>query len=48
MALLLGALIVHGIQLGPGIIAKEPALFWGLVASNGPLEGRNECERLIG
>ena len=33
MALLLGALIVHGIQPGPGIIAKEPALFWGLVAS---------------
>ena len=27
------ALIVHGIQPGPGVIAKEPALFWGLVAS---------------
>jgi TctA family transporter len=32
-ALLLGALIVHGIQPGPTVIAKEPALFWGLVAS---------------
>jgi TctA family transporter len=33
IGLLLGALIVHGIQPGPGIIQKEPALFWGLVAS---------------
>jgi putative tricarboxylic transport membrane protein len=33
MALLLGALIVHGIQPGPAIITKEPTLFWGLVAS---------------
>ncbi len=32
-ALLLGALIVHGVQPGPSVIAKEPALFWGLVAS---------------
>jgi putative tricarboxylic transport membrane protein len=32
-ALLLGALIVHGIQPGPGIVTKEPAIFWGLVAS---------------
>jgi putative tricarboxylic transport membrane protein len=32
-ALLLGALIVHGIQPGPSVITKEPALFWGLVAS---------------
>ena len=32
-ALLLGALIVHGVQPGPTVIAKEPALFWGLVAS---------------
>ena len=32
-ALLLGALIVHGIQPGPAVITKEPALFWGLVAS---------------
>jgi putative tricarboxylic transport membrane protein len=33
MALLLGVLIVHGIQPGPGFVAKEPELFWGLVAS---------------
>jgi putative tricarboxylic transport membrane protein len=33
VALLLGALIVHGIQPGPGIVDKEPAVFWGLVAS---------------
>ena len=33
MALLLGALIVHGVQPGPAIITKEPTLFWGLVAS---------------
>jgi putative tricarboxylic transport membrane protein len=33
MALLLGALVVHGIQPGPGILVKEPTLFWGLVAS---------------
>jgi putative tricarboxylic transport membrane protein len=33
MALLLAALIVHGIQPGPGVIAREPRLFWGLVAS---------------
>ena len=33
MAMLLGALVIHGIQPGPGVIAKEPALFWGLVAS---------------
>jgi putative tricarboxylic transport membrane protein len=33
MALLLGALIVHGIQPGPAFLAREPALFWGLVAS---------------
>ena len=32
-ALLLGALIVHGVQPGPSVIAKEPGLFWGLVAS---------------
>ena len=32
-ALLLSALIVHGIQPGPAVISKEPALFWGLVAS---------------
>ena len=33
MALLLGALVVHGVQPGPDVIAAEPTLFWGLVAS---------------
>jgi putative tricarboxylic transport membrane protein len=33
MALMLSALVVHGIQPGPEILSKEPALFWGLVAS---------------
>ena len=33
MALLLGALIVHGIKPGPAFLSREPALFWGLVAS---------------
>jgi putative tricarboxylic transport membrane protein len=33
MALLLGALIVHGIQPGPAMLSHEPRLFWGLVAS---------------
>ena len=32
-ALLLGALIVDGIQPGPTVLTKEPTLFWGLVAS---------------
>jgi TctA family transporter len=32
-ALLLGALIVHGIQPGPAVVTREPALFWGLVVS---------------
>ena len=33
MALILGALLVHGIQPGPGMIARHPEMFWGLVAS---------------
>jgi TctA family transporter len=33
MALFIGALIVHGIQPGPDVIAKQPELFWGLIAS---------------
>ena len=32
-ALLLGALVVHGIQPGPSVMTKEPALFAGLVVS---------------
>lgn len=33
MALMLGALMVHGIQPGPTLIVQQPALFWGLVMS---------------
>jgi putative tricarboxylic transport membrane protein len=33
MALLIGAMAVHQIQPGPMIMSKQPALFWGLVAS---------------
>jgi putative tricarboxylic transport membrane protein len=33
MAVLLGAFIIHGIQPGPLLITKHPALFWGTIAS---------------
>ena len=33
MALMLGALLVHGIAPGPGLIGDRPDLFWGLVVS---------------
>ncbi len=33
MALMIGAMMIHGIQPGPNIIAKQPELFWGLIAS---------------
>jgi TctA family transporter len=33
MALLLGALLIHGIQPGPQLITEHADLFWGLVAS---------------
>lgn len=33
MALLLGVLIMHGIQPGPRLIEAQPALFWGLIVS---------------
>lgn len=33
MAIMLGALIIHGIQPGPLLIAEQPALFWGLIVS---------------
>lgn len=33
MALLLGALIIHGISPGPQLIVEHPDLFWGLIAS---------------
>jgi len=33
MALLLGALIIKGIQPGPQMISEHPDIFWGLIAS---------------
>jgi TctA family transporter len=33
MALILGALMVHGISPGPTMIVQRPELFWGLVMS---------------
>jgi TctA family transporter len=35
MALMLGALIIHGIQPGPMLMNEQPQLFWGLVVSFG-------------
>jgi TctA family transporter len=33
MALMVGAMIIHGIQPGPSVITEQPALFWGIIAS---------------
>src|SRR6201988_389375 len=33
MAMMLGALTIHGIQPGPEVMSQRPELFWGLVAS---------------
>src|SRR3989454_2141879 len=33
MALMVGAMTIHGIVPGPQIMSKQPELFWGLVAS---------------
>jgi putative tricarboxylic transport membrane protein len=33
MALMVGAMIIQGIQPGPEVITKHPALFWGLIVS---------------
>ena len=33
MALMIGAMIIQGIQPGPSVMVEQPALFWGLVAS---------------
>lgn len=33
MALMIGALIVQGVQPGPMVIQNQPELFWGLIAS---------------
>lgn len=33
MALMIGALMIQGIQPGPRMITEQPTLFWGLIAS---------------
>ncbi|HJX17697.1 MAG TPA: tripartite tricarboxylate transporter permease [Acidiferrobacterales bacterium] len=33
MALMIGALIIQGIQPGPTVVASQPALFWGIIVS---------------
>ncbi|MDH5265237.1 MAG: tripartite tricarboxylate transporter permease [Betaproteobacteria bacterium] len=33
MALMIGAMIIHGIQPGPQIMTANPQLFWGMIAS---------------
>lgn len=33
MALMLGALIIHGIAPGPQLMTEQPSLFWGLIMS---------------
>jgi putative tricarboxylic transport membrane protein len=33
MALIIGALILHGIAPGPMVVTKQPDLFWGVIAS---------------
>ena len=33
MALMLGALMIHGITPGPRLISEHPELFWGLIVS---------------
>ncbi|GAB2721395.1 MULTISPECIES: tripartite tricarboxylate transporter permease [Comamonas] len=33
MAVMLGALIIHGIQPGPMLMTEQPELFWGLIVS---------------
>jgi putative tricarboxylic transport membrane protein len=33
MALMIGAMIIHGIQPGPTVMTEQPVLFWGVIAS---------------
>jgi TctA family transporter len=33
MALMVGAMIIQGIQPGPSVITEQPSLFWGIIAS---------------
>jgi putative tricarboxylic transport membrane protein len=32
-ALMMGALIIHGVQPGPSLMVQHPAIFWGVIAS---------------
>jgi TctA family transporter len=33
MALMIGAMIIQGIQPGPSVLKEQPALFWGIIVS---------------
>lgn len=33
MALMIGAMLIQGIQPGPSVMTEQPTLFWGLIAS---------------
>jgi len=33
MALMVGAMMIHGIQPGPAVMTEKPQLFWGLIVS---------------
>ena len=33
MAIMVGAMMIHGIQPGPQVMTEQPRLFWGLIAS---------------
>ncbi|MFO1322128.1 MAG: tripartite tricarboxylate transporter permease [Burkholderiales bacterium] len=33
MALMVGAMTIHGIQPGPQVITRQPELFWGMISS---------------
>jgi TctA family transporter len=33
MALMIGAMIIQGIQPGPSVMTEQPMLFWGIIAS---------------
>ena len=33
MALMIGAMIIQGVQPGPAVMTEQPALFWGLIVS---------------
>lgn len=32
MALMIGAMLIQGIQPGPSVMAEQPTMFWGLIA----------------